>query len=723
MSKIMNDKGFVTGESYQLKDIFSDDRKIVIPDLQRDYCWGSKEDNETNRVWKFVNSHYKLFKQFPDSISQIGLIYGYKDLSGRIMLCDGQQRLTTLFLLIGMINRMFENNPFKYNLISQRELEEDDQEPYLQYAIRETSLSFISNLVTEFFLSKKIEKVKDVNSKLFWFYEQYNLDPTVTSMIDALSTIETFLLTLDEDDAFRFGFHIINNLEFMYYDMENRANGEETFVIINTSGEPLTGMENLKPFMVKNMADCAIWEDMDNWFWKNRHKYDTSNPGMNEFFRCVMYLERAETITPTEDNKKSLVRIISKKEFIFPYEEISLSTVIEYFEAYKRLGLSNIFETIQAQSVYAWLLPSLLYVKKFPYVSDTDIRRVLHALRNTTQYRNDYKLEEALLLIKAMKSPDVLSWLDCASELKSYDNREELSTKLHVIRNNLSQREKIENAFIESEQHGLWHGEILMLITWAGGTESFNLSKYLNLFSKSTILFGDTDESNRDVCINPYTLRLLLSYRIANVMMYGRYLKNAGVEWKQNLREKNKVDVFYELLRNIETFNSINDLLKNYMDNTYFYYPIIKDEDWFSDSWYRDIRRINTHLAVVKHRCQQKENFKDKFLVGKSRLNSWSHPKSWSRFYYSSEYIYTKNTKAYVGINVHGDNQGLYFYLYTTKDDKTHSSQLTDILGQYHFETSDNVYYKSSVYTIDESDKLIAIINDIMNKIDNKSSK
>ena len=50
-----------------------------------------------------------------------------------------------------------------------------------------------------------------------------------------------FCVTIySNDDALKFGQHIVNNLEFMYYDMENRANGEETFVIINTAGEPLT---------------------------------------------------------------------------------------------------------------------------------------------------------------------------------------------------------------------------------------------------------------------------------------------------------------------------------------------------------------------------------------------------------------------------------------------------------------------------------------------------
>lgn len=381
MSNEIYDKGFVTGESYQIKDIFSDDRKIVIPDLQRDYCWGSKDEKETNRVWKFVNSHYKLFLEFPDSISQIGLIYGYRDLSGRIMLCDGQQRLTTLFLLIGMINRKCEGNPFQNNLISPRELKEDDQEPYLQYAIRETSLSFISNLVTEFFLSKHIANVSDVNSNLFWFYNQYLLDPTVVSMLDALGTMEEFLSELSNDDALKFGQHIVNNLEFMYYDMENRANGEETFVIINTSGEPLTGMENLKPFMVKDLSDCTKWEDMDDWFWKHRNVCDTSTPGMHEFFRWVLYLEITKSILSVEDKSKILSKILTNKEYTFPYEDISLDVIVRYFEAYKRLNLTKTFEARQEAKVYAWLIPSLSYAKKFENATEEEIQAVIHALK------------------------------------------------------------------------------------------------------------------------------------------------------------------------------------------------------------------------------------------------------------------------------------------------------------------------------------------------------
>ena len=31
---------FISGNEYSLSDLFGGDTKVIIPDLQRDYCWG-----------------------------------------------------------------------------------------------------------------------------------------------------------------------------------------------------------------------------------------------------------------------------------------------------------------------------------------------------------------------------------------------------------------------------------------------------------------------------------------------------------------------------------------------------------------------------------------------------------------------------------------------------------------------------------------------------------
>ena len=118
-----------SGEYFNLYTIFSGiNHKIVIPDLQRDYCWGNPDKN---LVSKFLDTIFSLDKKqkWP-----MGLIYGYTDslYSEHIQLCDGQQRLTTLFLVVGIINRLLPDNEYKHLLISDFEYEQDDQDPYLQ---------------------------------------------------------------------------------------------------------------------------------------------------------------------------------------------------------------------------------------------------------------------------------------------------------------------------------------------------------------------------------------------------------------------------------------------------------------------------------------------------------------------------------------------------------------------------------------------------------------
>ena len=723
-----NNKTLQTGESYCLSEIFSDDKKIYIPDLQRDYCWGDGE-KEGNKVYGFLKSLMQIYlKQKSNNVKErihLGLLYGYMEEynPNRVMLCDGQQRLTSLFLIIGMLNRLSGDNAFRNLLISDRELQEDDREPYLQYAIRETTMAFLSDLVCHFFICDEQATASLLSIKQErWYYSQYSFDPSIQSMIGAMTAIQYFIEEQESNgeyswtynDLMDFGEFISTSLLFMYYDMGSRSDGEKTFVVINNSGEPLTRMENLKPFMVRNTCDCEKWENMEDWFWKHRSKFDTSDPGMNEFFRLVMYLETRNNTADSEEKTKILAKLLSNKEYEFPHGDISLDIVIQYFEAYKRLKLNSVYEDKQEQKIYAWLIPSLLFAKKFDTACDDDMVRVKHAFKNTTIYRNHYKLENALSLVEAMSSPDVLAFLDCPNELLKYDEREELTTKLKVIKINIDSRTEIETAFNEAEKHGVWHGEIKMLIDWAGGYEAFCLETFKKLYANSVLLFGDAENSCKNVPINPNTLRLLLSYEIADIMMNGYWLYNAGIEWKAYLAKKNKKQLFYRLLRETDSDQALKEHLDDYNDTTNFYYPLIKDGTWFEHSWYRHICKINCNLAVIQHRCQQKDHFKDVFLVGCSRLNSWERPNFWSRFFYNGECIYTRNNNKGIGINIHGDQSGIYFYLYSTKADGNKSPEMVEILKKYQFETTDGQFFRSDIVNVRESDAIISLIHEIM---------
>jgi hypothetical protein len=404
-----------SGQEYTLKELFNGQNRIIIPDLQRDYCWGDKAWNKdaekyTELVSGFLDSLISFFNEKPNDKLTLGLIYGYENPHFNIQLCDGQQRITTLFLLLGMINRKADN-VFQNLLISDEEIE-DDKEPNLQYAIRESTLYFLSDLVCEFFLKKdvKIEEIK----KTEWYFKEYDLDASIQSMLTAIQTIENKLNDVSNYNVF--GNFIVNNLQMLYYDMGHRTRGEETFVIINTTGEPLTVTENLKPILLGKLDNKEIkfsneiddpdretelqyysrqWEDREEWFWQNKRlEEQTSDNALKDFF--IWYWQIRLLQQKSWKDKKSYPlnpnELFLKKPIIDENEEEipeitdwekskSLDTVQSYFIAIQKLleickdeKVTKVLRTIQDKDItLSWfrdsnldiVLPLIAYLEKF----------------------------------------------------------------------------------------------------------------------------------------------------------------------------------------------------------------------------------------------------------------------------------------------------------------------------------------------------------------------
>ena len=288
------DNNFISGEEYNLKDIFGGQVKIVIPDLQRDYCWGLETYDRNKKrqgelVTQFVRRLIEEYNLEQNDFMSLGLLYGYESPKGQIQLCDGQQRLTTLYLLLGVLNRMVSNDELPSLLMSDFE-KTDDQEPQLLYAIRESTLYFLSDLTYHYFLDK--ENIEITNTD--WYYSEYEQDASIQAIIGAVNRIEKILGEQQEYiDLNQFSKFVINNLRFVYFDMGDRQHGEETFVVINTTGEPLTATENLKPMLIGNIIDkdeqkqrSDEWEEREEWFWKHRDKAReyTSDGLSNDFY-------------------------------------------------------------------------------------------------------------------------------------------------------------------------------------------------------------------------------------------------------------------------------------------------------------------------------------------------------------------------------------------------------------------------------------------------------
>ena len=548
----------VSGETYKLSYILSDDNRVIIPDLQRDYCWGDKvtsSDISKTYAYAFVEG---LINNLANDSLNLGLIYGYEAPAGHIQLCDGQQRFTTLFLLIGMINRKTENNGFQSYLISDFELS-DDHEPRLQYAIRESSLYFLSDLTMHFFLGGHNLHVSDIEKQL-WFFNDYKLDPSIQSMLKSLEDIETILDTsgLNPVDI---GNRIVDNLTFMYYDMENRRTGEETFVIINTTGEPLSTTENLKAMLFSHQSneqrnECVDrWETWEQFFWKQRDKKknDTADNGMAEFFRWIMLLRHHELQEETEFEK------IQESGSYTLDLSIPVSLLNEYFEIVKWLfdDQNGVFKNNLAwlspeegnheQIVWFRLLPVIAYVKRFPindYLrqhNDASIEdykrsviRIKNLFKSLSKNRNVQRaiktlLPNALSLIQRMPSDDIISSILIEDGISTMILSEEVKKKLSIYQDSDSNRNKIEDVFWKAEEHNVWNGEIMPMIRWSIDDENifdFNAFKeYWRIFN--ALFYGEMDYAELDI-----TRRALIAHGLDNYPRYFRGNTNCSFAYE-----------------------------------------------------------------------------------------------------------------------------------------------------------------------------------------------
>lgn len=621
----MEYSSFHTGDEIRLKELFSGNNVVIIPDLQRDYCWGTEKTGNhssnghpdhslaTAFIWNLVNNGF-----LKESDLNLGLVYGYETPRGHIQLCDGQQRITTLFLLLGIINKKSSNH-FQDQLISRFEFEEDDKEPYLQYSIRESSLYFLSDLVCEYFISDNTLSVSDIKSQN-WYFKDYDLDPSIQSMLKTLYSIEEIISVIDEPQEF--GNYILDRLTFMYYDMVSREVGEETFVIINTTGEPLSSTENLKPLYINRQHPgsqedcCKKWEQWETWFWKQRKgngskTNDTAENGFKEFLRWITLL----------NNREQLEQIQETGEFSFDLS-ISPDTIDQYFKI-----INYLFQDIQlfgqeidwlapdvqdknknSQIVWFRLLPVVEYIKRWGSGDFRHVIRVKNFFQNLARIDNVSKavgelLPRAIDIIKGMQDPDIAEIKKTQVSSQILTLEEQRKFEIYLSASDEASRHTLEDALWKAEEHKIWKGEILAMINWSNVSDIFDFNLFMQFDKIFNALFHDDDSYDKLDLIR----RALLAQGLINHPYKYRGYANWSFcyepsDW-QSLIKNNEVQ-FGDFLFNLFDSPNLEDSLQSIIDQCH------EEADW------SEFAKIRELLAFCnKKNIQYNEKLESWILV------------------------------------------------------------------------------------------------------------
>ncbi|MCR5496016.1 MAG: DUF262 domain-containing protein [Treponema sp.] len=249
---------------------FLSNNKIKIPIIQRDYAQG-RFDEENIRE-QFIQYLKEALESHDDEPRILDFVYGSKNLDS-ILPLDGQQRLTTLWLLHWYIA-----------LKKETPITEDEKNVFLKftYETRESSRLFTQNLVKLLEQGCKPNDISIFITKKLWFLKDWNNDQTVTSMLNMLDYISSVFCDAPLDNYWQ---NLTGNkAPIMFYELKLEKLGltDDLYIKMNARGKALTNFENFKADLVgflkekdEEYSDAislkmdTTWTDL---FWKNKSK-------------------------------------------------------------------------------------------------------------------------------------------------------------------------------------------------------------------------------------------------------------------------------------------------------------------------------------------------------------------------------------------------------------------------------------------------------------------
>ena len=206
------------------------DYKIQVPYYQRDYAQGRIDNGRIDNIRKvFVEEMYRAIMGSNNNECHLGLVFGSYDESENVFIAvDGQQRLTTVFLLHWYVAwRENKLNDYKEKLLN------------FSWDTRSYSSQFVELLFKIQPSGNVIDSIK-TNSNYFSVWEN---DPTVKGMLTMLEEIEKQY----PNDMVLCSQLFSNDCEIKYdiLKLEKDSDGK-TYLKMNSRGRSLTTFELFK---------------------------------------------------------------------------------------------------------------------------------------------------------------------------------------------------------------------------------------------------------------------------------------------------------------------------------------------------------------------------------------------------------------------------------------------------------------------------------------------
>lgn len=306
------------GKRLSFYQLFNETKLVIeIPTIQRDYAQGRKNKHEVRDL--FLHALYSYLKENKPE-QDLDFVYGSTEIKNGItnfIPLDGQQRLTTLFLLHWYLAAR------SGNMKEFRELMLLNNISKFTYLTRPSSSEFLNALLineptvdgSSQFPAHEHQKLSDTIKDQGWYFLSWSYDPNIQSMLTMLDSIHYKF-----HDHSYFYERLVNDknpiITFQYLDLKEFGLTEDLYIKMNSRGKPLTSFENFKaklerhisslfgekdkPFTISNSKIKASYKEYfsfqidtywANLFWQYKHligKPHTFDEELMNFIRVII---------------------------------------------------------------------------------------------------------------------------------------------------------------------------------------------------------------------------------------------------------------------------------------------------------------------------------------------------------------------------------------------------------------------------------------------------
>ncbi len=655
--------------------------KIEIPIIQRDYVQG-RTDNKTERIRdKFLDSIFEVLSGKKENL-HLDFVYGstqtldkQENENKKFIPLDGQQRLTTLFLL--------------YWYFGKKEQKTDGIElEKFTYETKASSREFCRNLVKMNRIDFEAKEISDQIKDCAEFLSFWEKDPTVCAMLVMIDAIH--------DKKIENGFKKLRNIKFDFLELTNFGLTDDLYIKMNARGKALTNFENFKAEFEKHIEENDLepkletikneeelketfsykidgaWLDL---FWKLNLQPNPNGTDakMVRFFTNIsvnffnennneenIYKTNADLISfyeevYTKENShfEDLKKVLNKLCEIYEIEENPTDdTGIKEkdIKQIKELFINFIEENPTYHTRIKFYVLSLFLIKIDNPLENIEKwkkwKRITDNLINNTYIQGEDEFVNAIQSLKSLSEniQDIYEYV-----AKSYDHirfffgfqRLEESDKCELI----AEDTVWESELIQAEEHWYLGGQVGFLLNFADE----DLEKFKEYRDKFIALFGfaQDDDKDKEKRKQRFIYRALLTQMNCFVERdrgneglpyFNNDLRSKNYNWRKIFNDKNNRKTFKDFLDKINKENiedDLNKLIEDFNDKTDWRYHFIKQDeiiDYIKDLNIRKDYSLNRSDDILLSKKQTNyrssfkllfENYWDILLLRKKQTNGY----------------------------------------------------------------------------------------------------